>query len=168
MRQTRAGAGARALAAVTLYCLVPAVEAGPPGPMQEWVTLSIQLKGPDAELRDDSVATLSLPECPAGTEFLLLGLSGGPELRTPSDARRAVGAWAIYADFAQQTAGGPEKHSLAAYGTGRAHAAAALGAGQPVSPGPREVKVGVVGLSTPTAKLFRIDVTGACGSASAR
>ena len=168
MRQVTSRTVAWAVAAVTLYCLVPAVEAGPPGPPQEWATLSIQLKGPDAELRDDSTATLTLPECPAGTEFLLLGVSGGPELRVPSDARRAVGAWAVYAEFAQQTAAGPEKHSLAAYGSGRAHAAAALGAGQPASPGPRQIRVGVVGLSTPTAKLFRIDVTGACGSPSVR
>ncbi len=168
MRETRAGAGACALAAVTLYCLAPAVEAGPPGPMQEWVTFSIQLKGPDPELRDTSDAELTLPECPTGTEFLLLGLSGGPELRSPSEARRTVGAWAISADFQQHGAAGPKKHTLTAYGTGQAHASASLGAGQPVYPGPRQVRVGVVGVSSPSAKLFRIDLTGACGTPSVR
>lgn len=169
MRESRFGTKTWMPAAAAAFLLVvPAVQAGPPGPMQDWVTLSVALKGPDESLRDSSETSLDLPECPQGTEFLVLGISGGPSMDTPSDARRSVGAWAVYAEFVQQTTGTRERHHLAAYGSGRAHASASLGAGQPASPGSGRIRVGAVLVSSPSAKRFRIDVTGACGTASVR
>lgn len=160
---------------VTLWGLAPVVHAGPPG-AQDWITLSALVAAPAADARNqESRASLTVPDCPSGTEFLVLGVAGGPSVVSFGDAARSLeaGPWAVFARIVQRTSSGlaqPENR-LVAYGSGLAYTSATLPAGQPAgsSAASTQVVVGVLGLpSYRGAGRFRVDVTGACGSFSVR
>jgi hypothetical protein len=161
---------------VTLWGLAPALHAGPPGNAQDWITLSALVAAPAADARtQESRASLTVPDCPSGTEFLVLGVAGGPAVVSFGDTLRSAeaGPWAVFARIVQRTSSGlaqPETR-LVAYGNGLAYASATLPAGQPAgsSSASTQLVVGVLGLpSYRGAGRFRIDVTGACGTYSVR
>ena len=94
------------VALVTLWGSAAAAVAGPPGPAQDWVTLSVLLTAPAADLTTrETRAALTVPACPAGTEFLVLAIAGGPSVNSASEGDRAaaVGSWAVYARINQRT-----------------------------------------------------------------
>ena len=166
-------------ALVTLWGCSAAAVAGPPGPGEEWVTLSVHVPAPSNDPRDlGSQAILTLPDCPAGKEFLVLGVAGGPSVNSSSDARRvaAIGSWAVFVRFAQRTAttASLPEHRLTAFGSGVGYASSSLPAGQPAGlyPTSTSTAVGVTALAdyrgASGGVRFRIDVTGACGTYSVR
>jgi hypothetical protein len=166
-----------AVTLVVLWGWAAAAMAGPPGPGQDWVTLSVLATAPPAELttRETRVA-LNVPYCPAGTEFLVLGIAGGPSVNSASEGDRAtaVGTWAVYARINQRVSStvAQLEQRLTAFGAGAAYASASLSAGQPAtsSAASSQMVVGVVGFGSYKGGVsrFRIDVTGACGTFSVR
>jgi hypothetical protein len=166
-----------AVALVALWGWASAAAAGPPGPAQDWVTLSVLLTAPAADLTTrETRAALTVPLCPAGTEFLVLGIAGGPSVNSASDGDRAaaVGSWAVYASATQRTSSSlaQREQRLTAFGSGAAYASASLPAGQPAtsSATSSQMVVGVLGYGSYKGGVsrFRVDVTGACGTFSVR
>jgi hypothetical protein len=164
-------------ALVTLWGCAAAAVAGPPGPTQDWVTLSVLATAPSAELTSrETRVSLTVPDCPAGTEFLVLGVAGGPSVNSAADGGRAaaVGTWSVYARINQRISApiAQFEQKLVAFGNGAAYASASLPAGQPAtsSATSTQMVVGVLGYGDYKGGVsrFRIDVTGACGTFSVR
>jgi len=167
-------------ALVTLWGCSGAVHAGPPGPTEEWVTLSFLVPAPDLHRGiGETQFDVTAPDCAAGTEFLVLAVAGGPSLSTVQQLALAsrIGGWVVYARIAQRTSSSVAQleQRLTALGSGAAYVSSTLPAGQPASPPPssNKVRVGVQLLpdaSAPSSypSRFRIDITGACGTFSVR
>ncbi len=164
-------------ALVTLWGCAAAAVAGPPGPTQDWVTLSALVAAPSAELTTrETRASLAVPDCPAGTEFLVLGVAGGPSVNSAAEGGRAAaaGSWAVFARIHQRVSStvAQLEQRLTAFGVGAAYASASLPAGQPATSSASSsfMTVGIVGYGDYKGGVsrFRIDVTGACGTFSVR
>jgi hypothetical protein len=166
-----------ALAATLLLTALPA-QAGPELKRRNWTTLNVRNVAAQRMFsRLYGAARLgAVPACPAGSEFLLVGVTVAPSGiggANPAGAA-ALGPWRAWlSNVESEPTGIPgvdrtvRRRSVSAWGAGGATATLDIPAGMAAG---SEVYLSIEGVQPGpdiTAALFDFQVTGACGTRSA-
>jgi hypothetical protein len=166
-----------ALAATLLLTALPA-QAGPELKRRNWSTLSVRnVAATRMFSRLYGVARLGdVPACPAGSEFLLVGVTVAPSGiggANPAGAA-ALGPWRAWLTNAESEPTGIPgvdrsvlRRSVSAWGAGGSTATLDIPAGLPAGSQTYLSIEGVQPGPDITAALFDFQITGACGTRSA-